>query len=131
NTARRSYNPLSEGRNAQILRLQRGHGGFGTVTSDDFAGDRGAAHALAGKCDHRIFQVRAAGVDVGRVSQTELEVNRRSHANQLGDFVVAHESANVIGRLDVKVDRRLDGCTNASDLRHAQIRRDIDGVGAQ
>jgi len=74
-------------------------------------------HALAGQRDHGGFQVRAARVNVRSVAQSELQVDGRRYADQLRNFVIAHEPADVIGSFHIEVDGRVDGGTDGRNLR--------------
>ncbi len=78
-----------------------------------------AAHALAAERDRRRLEVRAGGIDVGRVAQPELDVDGRGDADQLRDLVMADEAADVVGRLDVDVERHVDRRADRRDLRRA------------
>src|SRR4051812_9487459 len=70
--------------------------------------------------------MRAGGIDVGRIPQPELHVDGCGDADQLRDLVVADEAADVVGRLDVDVERHIDGCANRGDLRQRQVGGEID-----
>src|SRR5581483_6929723 len=91
----------------------------------------GAADALAGEGDRRRVEVRARRVDVRRVAAAELDVHRRGDADQLRDLVVADESADVVRRLDVDVERDVDRGPDRGDLREGQIGGQVDRVGAE
>src|SRR5256885_12643647 len=60
----------------------------------------------------RSLEVRTARINIRRVAQAEFQIDRRGHANQLRDFVIAHESADVIRRFDVEIDGRSEEHTS-------------------
>jgi hypothetical protein len=49
------------------------------------------------------FQMRPARIDIRRVPQPELQVDRRRHPHDFRDLIVPDETANIIG--DLNIDR--------------------------
>ena len=72
----------------------------------------GPAESFFRQRDSRRFQVRAAGVDVGSVAQTKLEVDGRRDSHDLGDLVVTDKASDVVRNLDVDIERHRRGRTN-------------------
>src|SRR5919204_4302945 len=62
-----------------------------------------AADPLPAERDRRRVEVSAGGVDVGRVPQAELDVERSGDPDPLGDLVVPDEAADVVRSLDIDV----------------------------
>ena len=71
----------------------------------------------------RLLALGARRVDIGRISQAELDVDRRCDADQLGNLVVADETADVVRRLDVDVERHVDDGADSGDLGQGQVGR--------
>ena len=63
----------------------------------------------------------------GRVAEPELEVDRRADPHDLGNLVVANETADVVRHLDVDVERHVDHCPDRGQLRKRQIGRHVEG----
>src|SRR5437762_3417265 len=64
-------------------------------------------------------------------AQAELQVDRRRDADDLGDLVIADEAANVVGTLDVDIERRIDRGADRRDLPERQVRRQVDRARAE
>src|SRR5438045_9010603 len=75
--------------------------------------------------------MRAAWINVRRVSQTELQVDGRGYTDQLRNFVVAQKSADIVGGFHIEIDRNLQRRPHGGDLRKSQIRGNVDGIGTQ
>ena len=90
-----------------------------------------AAHALARERDRRRLEVRACGIEVRRVGEAELHVHRCGDADDLGHLVQADEAAHGVGRLDVQVDRNVNGRADRRQLRERQIGHDVERVGPE
>ena len=57
--------------------------------------------------------------------------DRGGDADQLGDLVQTDEAADVVGRLDVDIERDVHRCTDCGDLGEAQIGREVDRARAE
>src|SRR3712207_5244875 len=75
--------------------------------------------------------MRPAWVDVRGVPQAELHDHGRGYPYEVGDLVVPDEAAEVVGDLDVDVERQVGGGPDGRELREAEIRRDVVRVGAE
>ena len=73
----------------------------------------------------------AGRVNVRRVAQTELEIDRRGHPDDLGHFVIADEAAEVVRHFDVEIDGNFDGLPDGAHLGRAQVRGDIQRRNAR
>jgi hypothetical protein len=102
-----------------------------SATSQQLHSDAGAPNPLARKRDRRRFEMATGWVDVRRISQPKLDVDRRGNADQFRDFVVTKNAANIVGRLDVDVERHVDGGADRRDLSQRQICRNIDCRGSK
>src|SRR3712207_5092439 len=75
--------------------------------------------------------MRPARVDVRGVPQAELHDHGRGYPYEVGDLVVPDEAAEVVGDLDVDVERQVGGGPDGCELREAEIRWDVVRVGAE
>jgi hypothetical protein len=70
-------------------------------------------------------------IDVRCVAEPELDVDRRGDPDQLGDLVQPDEAADVVRRLDVDVERAVDGRPDGGDLGEAEVSREVDRARAE
>src|SRR5919107_537738 len=92
---------------ARELCAGRGSLGVGVVTRQHLLPDPGPPDALPAERDGRRLQVCAAGVDVGRVPEAELDEHRRGDPDEVWYLVVPHEPPEVVWHLDVDVERQV------------------------
>ena len=71
------------------------------------------------------------GYRSGALRQAELDVDRSGDPNDLGDLVQPHEAAEVVGRLDVDVERDVDRRPDGRELREREVDGHVDGVRAE
>lgn len=75
--------------------------------------------------------MRPRRVEVRRVPETELHVDRGGDPDQLRELVQPDEAAEVVGRLDVEIDRHVDGRPDRRDLREREVRGHVERVRPQ
>ena len=85
-----------------------------------------AAH----RCGDR-FKVHADRVKVGGVAQAELQVDRRSYPDELGDLVMTHQPADVVGRFHVQVDGDVHGGPDGCEVGKIDVGGQVQRAGAQ
>src|SRR5688572_25227477 len=87
--------------------------------------------AFAGHGEGDGAQVLADGIDVGRVAQAHLDVERGGDADHLGDLVSADVAAEVVRHLHVDVQWGRDGRAQFGELGEGEVGRDVDRAGAE
>ena len=100
------------------------------LTLQEREAEFGAPHALARHQHGHVLEVQARRVDVGRVAQAELHVDRRDGLDQRRNLVVAHEPAKAVGHLDVHVERHVAVLPDGRQVGQRQIGRHVDRRGA-
>jgi hypothetical protein len=66
-------------------------------------------------------QMLAGGIQGRRVSQAELHMHGSRDPDQLRHVVQPDDSSEVVGRLDVDVERHGDGCADRRDVWQAEV----------
>src|SRR5829696_8832567 len=74
--------------------------------------------------------MHASGVNVGRVADTNLDVEWGGDADHLGSFVMTDKAAEVVGGFDVVVERQVNHLANGGQVREGKIGGGVIGVGA-
>ena len=86
-----------------------------------------AADSLFSQRDRGRFEMGAGRIDVGRVPQTELEIDRRANPHDFSDLVVNDESAEIIRDFHVEIERHGGRLADCGELRQREIGRNVKG----
>ena len=83
------------------------------------------------KRQDRAFEMPAGRVEWRRIAHAVLQVDRRRHAHHLWNFVIADAAAEVVGALDVEIDRHIHRLTNGGNLRKREVNGQVERRGAK
>src|SRR6188768_3656732 len=81
----------------------------------------GPAHALFSQGNRSGFKMGAGRVDIRRVAESKLEIDRRADADDFTDFVMPNKAADIVWNFDVDVEGHRRGGADRRKLRKAEI----------